>query len=157
MRYLFILTILGILAQNLNAFPTLQLSGNSQTFFEGQTNFVIDPLVQIIDTAGNTLDGARVLINSNFDAAADSLSLVDDPGDNITVSYDASIGVLYLDGSDNIENYQAALRQVEFSNTNAALSVDKDLTMSLGDLLAFKGPDHNTYHYYEYIASNKIT
>jgi hypothetical protein len=74
----------------------------------------------ISDSDDTTLSGAVVSIASGFDSGADTLSFTNQNG--ITGSYNASTGVLTLTGTASVADYQAALRSVEFSTTDASAS-----------------------------------
>ena len=72
----------------------------------------VDPGLTVTDADDTYLEGAKVAITSGF-VAGDDLLFADWPG-IIYSSYDASTGVLTLDGTASVANYQQALRSVEF-------------------------------------------
>lgn len=128
----FLIWALLVSSTSLAAAPALDFNGGGNTtFFEGQTTFTVNPNVLVVDSlAGNTMDGAIVLINSNLDSTNDVLAMNANPSGNITAAYFSGNGVLELRGEDTVENYQTALQSVTFTNNLGNLSADKDITMS---------------------------
>jgi hypothetical protein len=131
------------------ALPSLVLSSSTNTFYEGQSEMFVDAGVTITGNAFDVIDGARVLIVDNYSSVFDQLYCFDPL--SFTVSYDNAKGILAIDGAGNIQDYQHVLRNVKYKNleNNITTTGLKNITMSLGKLLAFKGPDHSTYHYYD--------
>lgn len=84
-----------------------------------------DPATDITDTIVLTdvdteddateIDSAKVSITSGFESSEDVLDYVTALG--ITGSYDSGTGILTLTGSTTTANYQAALRNVTYQNT----------------------------------------
>jgi hypothetical protein len=93
--------------------PTLT-SGGTVTFTGGGSAVALDSTLALSDVdSGGTINSGTVSIAgfvSGDILTADTTGL---PG--ITVSYNASTGVLTLTGADTIADYQAVLRSVEFS------------------------------------------
>ena len=150
--------VIILLTSSLDASPSLTMSSNSlANFFEGQGSTLVDDAVAVsADAGGNLIDAARVIVYTNYSSANDAFTFVDDPTDNITIAFDVSIGVLNLDGMDTAGNYQAALRQVSFQSS-AGANINKDVAMSLGTLLPFRGTDHTNFHFYEYVSGSGVT
>ncbi|BAZ41077.1 hypothetical protein NIES4101_70390 [Calothrix sp. NIES-4101] len=120
------------------------------------SSIIVDPNVAIIGTSN--LDGARVLIGG-FVSAKDDLGISGQTGTtgtigNINWSYDDTKGILSLDGSDTVANYQTVLRSVTYTNVDTANPGDaRTITFSLGKLLS--NPDNG--HFYEFKSSVGIS
>jgi Cadherin-like domain len=79
-----------------------------------------------------TLAGATVTISAGLVAAEDSLGFTSQNG--ITGSYNASTGVLTLTGTASLANYQAALRSVTYTDSNAhAATSARTITFQVND------------------------
>jgi hypothetical protein len=120
------------------------------------TAIVVDPGLTVAGT-GN-LDGARVLIGG-FISAKDELGVSGQTGisgtitGGITWSYNDTTGVLSLDGSSTVANYQAALRSITYTNaTPADAGAARTIRFSLGKLLS--NPVNG--HFYEFVSSPSI-
>ena len=75
-----------------------------------------------------TLTGATVSITSGLVASGDVLGFTNQNG--ITGSYNASTGVLSLSGTASLANYQAALRSVDYSDSNGRTPTSGTRTIS---------------------------
>ncbi|NJR50143.1 MAG: hypothetical protein HC780_11795 [Leptolyngbyaceae cyanobacterium CSU_1_3] len=103
------------------------LSGKSYTTF--QPGVVIAPNLVVNNTVGS-LTAATVLI-TNFKAGQDVLSIAGQPANatsgkigNIDWRFDPTTGELGFDGNGTPAEYQAALRQVTYSNNSATPNLD---------------------------------
>lgn len=150
---IFFLLIFVALIGQAWALPSLTLSGNTQTFYEGESERFVDSGVTVTGLASDVIDGARIIILDNFVTSDDRLISTVTPA-GITASFDNAKGILSIDGAGNISTYQSILRGVKYKSLdpNITGATVKNITMSLGKLLAFKGPDHSTYHYYEVVS-----
>jgi VCBS repeat-containing protein len=96
--------------------PSLALSTTSVGYTEdAATATLLDPGLTISDPDDTQLSGARVTITDFI--AGDVLGF-DTSGTSISASYDAATGVLTLNGTDSIINYERVLRTVAFSSTS---------------------------------------
>lgn len=77
--------------------------------------------VILSDADNAVLQGATVRIADNHSPGQDVLAL--DPQGNITSTWDAQTGVLHLQGSASVGDYQAALNAITYTNTSDAPSV----------------------------------
>lgn len=69
---------------------------------------------------GTNLTGALVRITGNLDSSEDVLSVNGALPTGITAApYNPATGLLELSGSSSVANYQAALRQIRYQNTDA--------------------------------------
>lgn len=92
------------------------VEGTNIDFTEGAPDTQITNTITVSDSdPHNNLDSAKVSITSNFIAGQDSLVFANTA--NITGTYNGTTGVLLLSGSDTKANYQAALRSVNYRNT----------------------------------------
>jgi hypothetical protein len=95
--------------------PVLALGTSTQTYIEGQAPAVLDAGLTLSDPDDTELVAATVAITGGFT-----------PGDlldatvvgNITVSFDATSGVLTLAGTATLADYRTVLRSVAFSSTS---------------------------------------
>lgn len=117
---------------------------------------VIAPDLTITGNDPATLDGARVLIGAGFDAVNDRLEINGSTSGSIgaiTYAYNASSGIMALDGVDTPANYQAALRLVTYRNLSSPASAStRAVEFSLGAALSFS----DNGHFYRYFPSAGI-
>ncbi|HEX8051739.1 MAG TPA: tandem-95 repeat protein [Thermoleophilaceae bacterium] len=100
-----------------NDAPTLNTSGGSASFVEdGSGAVAVDPNITLTDPDSANMSGATVSITGNFDSSEDQLLFANTA--NITGNYNSGTGVLTLTGTDTVANYQAALRTVQYNNTD---------------------------------------
>ncbi len=130
--------------------PALQVT--DATGFVGDTDpVVVAPTLVITRGTADTLAAARVRIADNFDSGDDELGIEGESGSSgsigaIAWNYDGTTGVMTLNGTDTITNYQAALRTVTFySAMDPTEDVTRTVEFGLGASLAFAG----TGHFYE--------
>jgi len=71
--------------------------------------------IVVIDEDDTNLDSAKVSITSGFESSEDVLAYVTALG--ITGNYDSGTGILTLTGTTTVANYQSALRNVTYQNT----------------------------------------
>jgi hypothetical protein len=95
------------------AAPTVTTSAGCTSYTEQTPAVEVDPALTVTDADDTTLDSAKVRIASNHEGA-DDLRFTDQNG--IAGSYDDITGVLYLNGTATVANYQAALRSVRYRN-----------------------------------------
>lgn len=91
-------------------------TGNTKTFIEGGTSVAVDDLITVTDVDSTNLTGAEVQIAGGYDAGSDLLSV--SSADGISGTYDPADGLLTLNGTSSVANYQAALRRVQFSSSS---------------------------------------
>lgn len=119
------LIVLSSLAANINlkiaSAETLENGIFASTYEASATTggekVLIDPNATINLGAITNIDSAKVAITNYKEG--DTLYFVDQNG--IIASFDQTNGLLTLSGSANAENYQTALRSVEFTTTSADL------------------------------------
>jgi hypothetical protein len=98
-----------------NKKPVITLGAGSTTFTEKGAAAVLASGLNVTDDNA-MLSNATVTITGNFVSGEDVLNFADQSG--ITGVYDNVTGVLSLTGSATVANYQAALRNVTYSNTS---------------------------------------
>ncbi|MHB8107850.1 MAG: tandem-95 repeat protein, partial [Candidatus Cryosericum sp.] len=131
--------------------PALALSRTSGTYVESDTNFYVDPGIQI--TYSGAINGAKVSIGSGFSAVQDQLLYSTTGG--IVGSYNTAAGVLTLSGAGTGSSYQAALRAVRFYNSSDNPStLSRSITISLSDGSLY---NEDNGHYYEFVPAANIT
>ena len=84
------------------------------TFVENDLATAITASVTVSDSDDVNIESATVSVTSNFVTGQDELGFVDQSG--ILGDYDATTGVLTLDGVATIAEYEAALRSVTYRN-----------------------------------------
>lgn len=152
--------------------PTvLTLSGNSRTYLENDTNFFVDAGLTISDIDNTTVNGAKVTISTGFQSGEDRLRAAGTGvtwnavtntgtfvkgGTTISYSYDVARGVLTLSGTGTLQDYQDALRAVQYNNISenpnaAARTID----IVLGNAIGFLAPD-GKMHYYEFVSQPNV-
>ncbi|HEX8648391.1 MAG TPA: tandem-95 repeat protein [Thermoleophilaceae bacterium] len=100
-----------------NDAPTLNTSAGNATFTEDLTGPVaVDPNLTLSDPDSTNIQGATAEITTGFNSSEDQLVFVDTA--TITGTYNSGTGVLTLSGTDTVANYQAALRSVQYNNTD---------------------------------------
>ncbi len=93
--------------------PTISSSG-SVTGAPGSTMF---PFADAVISGTGTMDGITVRIAGGFNSSIDQMS-TSGPHTGITVSYTSSTGLLRLRGTAAVADYQAALRDVTYSQSS---------------------------------------
>jgi VCBS repeat-containing protein len=83
----------------------------------GDPAVTLTSTLAISDPDDTTLASATVSISAGFSASEDSLAFTNQNG--ISGNYDSSTGVLKLTGTASIASYQAALRSITYSDSNA--------------------------------------
>ena len=97
--------------------PTITSATNSPlAYTENATTTAIDSTITVSDEDSLNLASASVSITSGFTPGQDILAFTNQNG--ITGSYNSSTGVLTLNGSDTVGNYQTALRSVTYNNSS---------------------------------------
>jgi hypothetical protein len=92
--------------------PTVT-AGGTATFTGGGTAVVLDAGLLVTDVdSGDKLNGATVKISAGF-LGGDTLNFTNANG--ITGTYNAATGVLTLNGTATVEQYQAALESITYS------------------------------------------
>ncbi len=91
----------------------IEISNLSYSEGEGAAN--ITSSLTITDSDNTNLDSAKVSITSGFESSEDVLAYATALG--ISGSYDSGSGVLTLTGTTTVANYQTALRNVTYENT----------------------------------------
>ena len=126
-------------------------SGQSVTFYETLDPVSVDSNITL---TGETFDGAKVSISQGFVSGSDELLFEDQNG--IIGNYDATSGVLSLSGTASAQEYQAALRSVEFRNLNGSSyssASEKTIIFSVGESTLYN-PDNG--HFYEFVEAPAI-
>lgn len=85
------------------------------TYNEADPATNITSTISVTDADDTNLDSARVYISSGFESTEDVLASTTALG--ITGSYNSTSGVLTLSGTTTVANYQTALRNVTYQNT----------------------------------------
>jgi hypothetical protein len=138
----------GSLAINLGTtLPNSGLSGlgDGLNYTAGAAPGTIAAGLTVTAPNGSQFNGATVSIGNNFNQAQDRLGIAGQTGNSGTVSgltwvYDPTTGILTLSGPGDAAAYQAALRQVTYSNSAANPSLlPRTLTFNLGGATGASG------------------
>ncbi|MEA3352924.1 MAG: Ig-like domain-containing protein [Campylobacterota bacterium] len=105
-------------------------------YTEGDDTAVVSSTIAISNPSDANITEANISISSNFVSSEDILEFSDTA--NITGDYNSTTGVMLLSGEDTVANYQTALREVKYKNTN---EVDPDtntrtISFSVSDSVA---------------------
>ncbi|WP_203249965.1 DUF4347 domain-containing protein [Cysteiniphilum marinum] len=91
--------------------------------------FMDDSLTLIDQDPGEIITGATITITNGYIQSEDVLSFDNTATPNISGSFVSGTGVLSLSGNDTVQNYQQALRNVKYQNTNATTPDLSDRTI----------------------------
>ncbi|ERT07040.1 hemolysin-type calcium-binding repeat family protein [Lyngbya aestuarii BL J] len=136
--------------------PILSITDTSDY---GGTPVVVAPNLTVTDSDGGDLEGATVIITDQLNGTAESLGIAGQTGTSGTVeglawNYDANTGVMTLTGTADIATYQAALRQVTYSNSSATPdTTPRSVEFALGTNLA----NSDNGHFYEFVTDPGIS
>ena len=125
---------------NINAAPVLStMEGSALNYNEGAGKVSVTASVLLTDADNTNMQSATVSISSGFVASEDVLSFVNANG--ITGSWDGA-GTLSLSGSSSVANYRAALRSVQYENTNTSnpSTAERTVTFLANDGTANSNP-----------------
>lgn len=90
--------------------PQLTLSSSQSQYTEG-TSLILDAQIQVSDVDSTTLQSAELSITGNF-AMGDQLSVTAATG--VSATYDGNTGILGLQGSASLGDYQTMLRSLRY-------------------------------------------
>ncbi len=136
------LTLIGLVSSPASAAsPTISTDG-SVTGAPGSTMF---PFANAVISGTGTMEGITIRIASGFNASIDQMGTSGSHA-GITVSYSSSSGLLRLRGTATIADYQAALRDVTYSQSS---TIEGSRTFIVVAGTAIYLPD--TGNLYEYV------
>ncbi|WP_375443027.1 beta strand repeat-containing protein [uncultured Nostoc sp.] len=98
-----------------NDAPVASTTNSALVYTENATT-AIDSGITVSDVDSPNLASATVSITNGFISAEDTLAFTNQNG--ITGSYNGSTGVLTLNGSSSVANYQTALRSITYTNSS---------------------------------------
>lgn len=104
------------------------IESTPQSFFAGGSSVFVTSLITVDHPFTTTLSSAEIQITGNYIASEDVLNFTDQNG--ITGSWNSGTGILSLSGSATIAQYQAALRDVTYNNTNGSSPDQSTRTIS---------------------------
>jgi hypothetical protein len=119
--------------------------GDGLNYTAGAAPGTIAAGLTVTAPSGSQFNGATVSIGNNFNATQDRLGIAGQTGTSGTVSgltwtYDAATGILTFSGPGDAAAYQAALRQVTYSNGSTTPSrLPRTLTFNLGGATGASG------------------
>ncbi|QIX59831.1 T9SS type A sorting domain-containing protein [Hymenobacter sp. BT18] len=103
-----------------SAAPVLAgLETTSLAYSEGGAATAITGSLTVNDADHTTASGATVKIATNYVSGQDVLATTPPVGSGITASFNPADGTLSLVGTSSLANYQTALRNVTYVNTNS--------------------------------------
>ncbi|MEO5371754.1 MAG: Ig-like domain-containing protein, partial [Magnetococcus sp. DMHC-1] len=122
--------------------------GADSAYVEGGPAILVAPGISLMDVdSGELLTGATITITGHYQSGQDVLGFANTG--NISGHWDAATGTLTLTGSDTVANYQAALRQVTFTNLSqdpTAASAERTLQFVVKDSFSTSDPVTNVVH-----------
>jgi len=133
--------------------PVLTISTGNTVFVEDGVAVAIDSQLTVVEPNATAIEGATVAIAGGYVASEDRLIYAETAG--ISGSFSMATGVLTLTGSAAAADYQAALRAVQYQNTNTA-NPDigtRTIRYALGSSLSFS----ENGHFYEFVTASGIS
>ena len=106
----------------MNDAPILSGTPSDLLYLESSGPIALENALLVTDPDNDNLNGAQVMITTNFTATEDRLSFVDQNG--ISGVYDDNSGVLTLAGQASLADYQSALQSVTYENINERANLD---------------------------------
>jgi trimeric autotransporter adhesin len=115
-----------------NDAPRVTTTDGATTYIAGGRPVAVDPKLTTLDVDDARLEGAWVRIAKGF-SPGDELVFEDQLG--ISGSYDTDSGVLKLDGTASVADYEAALRSIGYQNVDGkpSPSLTVEFTVHDGD------------------------
>ncbi|WP_346861406.1 T9SS type A sorting domain-containing protein [uncultured Draconibacterium sp.] len=109
------------------------IESSTIVFSEGDAAVAVSSSITVSDADDTDLDSASVEICTGFTLGEDVLSFT--PANGIVGSYNSSTGILKLTGTSSLSNYQAALRAVQYQNTNTTnpSNVTREICFKVND------------------------
>jgi len=116
-----------------NDAPVLSnIESSPVSYTENGPPLAVSGSIAINDIDDVNIESARISINGNYAAGEDFLLFTDQLG--ISGNFDGSSGVLTLNGSTTLANYETALRSVSYENTSDnPSSLDRTLSFVVND------------------------
>ncbi len=119
---------------DVNVSPVLAgIEGSTLAYTEGDGAVSVTGSITVSDADDTDIESATVAITGNYILGEDELAFVNTG--NITGSFNSNSGVLTLSGTDNIANYQSALRSVTYENTSGdpITALDRTVSFTVND------------------------
>jgi subtilisin-like proprotein convertase family protein len=107
---------LGIFGTLVHNPPIVTTSPGAASYVENASPVAIDPELTVTDPDDSSLVGATVTITEGFEPGFDVLGF--SPQAGIAGQYDAGSGILTLNGTASVSEYEAALRSVTYCSTS---------------------------------------
>ncbi|MCF6235111.1 MAG: cadherin domain-containing protein [Gammaproteobacteria bacterium] len=135
--------------------PVLTMSGGNTVFVEDGVAVAIDPSLTIVEPSAGAISGATVAITAGYVSTEDQLVYSAVAGAVISGSFNSTTGILTLTGSATPDDYQAALRAVQYQNINTANpdTGARTIRYALGSSLSFA----ENGHFYEFVTASGIS
>ncbi len=135
--------------------PSLTGSNQPITVRAGGAAVAVDPNITLNDPSGPNLTSASISIGTNFTASEDQLLFTNQSG--ITGAYNTSTGILTLSGSATPAQYQAALRSVEYQDTNTNPGTVNQAARTISFSIAPGTYNPANGHFYQFFQDSGIT
>ncbi|HEX6710956.1 MAG TPA: Ig-like domain-containing protein, partial [Rubrobacter sp.] len=113
-----------------NDAPTVETESGTASYTEGGQAVEVSPLLTVSDVDSTDLVGATVSITTGL-RSGDTLSF--DTQNGITGNYNGGTGVLTLNGTSSVGNYQTALRSVRYSSTSNSPGASRTISFQVSD------------------------
>ncbi len=113
--------------------PTLtSIETDTLTFTEGDSPLAVTSTIVVDDFDDANLSSATVSISNNFTLGEDELAFTD--FGNISGSWNSTSGILTLTGSDDLADYQTALRSISYENLSSdPIELTKTISVTVSD------------------------
>lgn len=112
--------------------PPTVTAGGAITYIIGDPATTIDGSITVSDSDDTNLQGAEIQITGNYVNGQDILGFTDTA--NISGSFDAATGTLFLTGTDTVAAYEAALQSITYLNSSSTPSeLARTVSFSVND------------------------
>ncbi len=113
-----------------NDAPVVTTTATPLAYTENQGAIAVDSGLTVVDPDLDQLAGATITL-VNYNTAGGTLSATS--GSGISVSFNATSGVLTLSGLASVASYQALLRSVTFSDSNDSPVATRSIALAVTD------------------------
>ncbi|MEZ0342033.1 hypothetical protein ACAG25_18870 [Mycobacterium sp. pV006] len=129
----------AVLALSPNVPPLVATIPVGPIYTAGNTPVAVNPLLTVGDLDQDDLTGAVIKISAGF-SENDVLTFTKPEGSNISGGFDPDTGTLTLSGPGTADQYQQALRSVQFASSGTLLASVKVVSFTVTDARGATSP-----------------
>ena len=127
--------------------PPVISGGGTLSYTENDGPKQVSGALSVVEPEGEAITGATASITAGYAAGQDALTWTDDLGDNISRDISSDAQTLVLTGTGTAAEYQAALRQVSYTNSSDSPdTTDRTVTYTATDASNTTGSGTATVH-----------